>query len=404
MKWSWRLFTFFAVITLLFLSFGIFVSRTNLNIISEFSTQKHPLFHDYKGVTHTVSTHSQGSGDTKTIIASAAKAKLAYLFITDLNHFQPTSEITGYQQGVLMLPGKKVSFVDSHLLLYAQESLSQVDSLGASNAMANDLLNKQKKTDTAPLLALAHPFKKGFHWNEQHSNGLDGLEVINMRHMWQQAWLNKKASFLWSLFLYIFNPEVALLRLINEPLNELRFWDKLDSNHATIGLLGNQSTAKIFNLGFMSSRFPTYQQSFEFASNHILLRSELTGVVERDRKKIFSALKKGQFYMAIDALAPPKGFAAYVKKGRRIYPIGSHLKFQKGLKLFVDLPQVSTVPLEVKVYRNGQEIALSKKINSHWKITQPGRYRIYARLRLQFPIPGELRWVPWIYTNHIYIE
>ena len=400
MRWILR---FFVALFVLTLFFGVFLSRSNVQVRPSISVKKHKLFNDYRGITHVVTKYSRGSGSPSDIIAAAAQAQISFLYFTDLNDFDPLHELSGYSQGVLVLPAKKISYLDSHLIFYGSKELQHLDSLGTANALVTDQLQRPSHQENS-ILTLAHPFKKGFQWDEENSKGLNGVEVMNLRHMWQSVWLNKKASFLWSLFLYIFNPDIALLRLINEPSKELKFWDQLNQEHKTTGLLGNHTTGKIFHLGPISFAFPTYEQSFAFASNHILLRSELTGIRNRDTEKVFGALKRGNFYFAIDSLADPKGFAAYIEQGKSIHSMGENINLDSNTQLKVDLPDIAKVPYEIKLFRNGREIAISKKLNTQWKITEPGVYRVYARLRLKFPIPGELRWIPWIYTNNFYIK
>jgi hypothetical protein len=270
--------------------------------------------------------------------------------------------------------------------------------------MINDFINRMPSETEAETVVMAHPFKQGHEWSLDYPSGLNGIEVMNLRQMWQQTWIHKKASFIWSLFLYIFNPKIALLRLINEPTKEIKLWDKLNLSHKTIGVLGNHSTGKIFSAGPLSFSFPTYEDSFRFASNHLLLPAELIGVASRDMDRVHSAFTSGHFYFAIDALAKPEGFAAYMKSGNREYLMGSIIPLNKNTTLYVDLPALNIKNIEVKVFRDGQELLLSKTQSSEFKITEAGNYRVYVRLRLQLPIPGELRWIPWIYTNNFYVR
>jgi hypothetical protein len=86
------------------------------------------------------------------------------------------------------------------------------------------------------------------------------------------------------------------------------------------------------------------------------------------------------------------------------YLMGDSVKYNKDLKLYVDLPPLSSKTFEVKLFKNGQEMKASRIKNTVWEIEGPGFYRVYARLRIQFPIPGELRWIPWIYTNNFYVQ
>lgn len=393
------IFTFFAL-----LFFGVFLSRYDLQLRKDLEATSHPKFFDYRGVSHALTSYSQGSSLPAEMIDDAAKAHIDFLYITDLNDFDSSHDIFGYNNDVLVFTGKKISLLDAHFLLYGRHSLNKMDSLGTAQAMINDFIHRMPSETEAETVFLAHPFKLGHEWSLDYPKGLNGIEVMNLRHMWQQNWLHKKASFLWSLFIYIFNPKVSLLRLIDDPQREIQLWDQLNKTSKTIGVLGNHSTGKIFSAGPISFSFPTYEDSFRFASNHILLPAELTGVASRDMDRVHRAFTNGNFYFAIDALANPKGFAAYVRSGKNDYLMGDRIPLQKNATLFVDLPALNTKYFEIKVFKDGMEWQNSAKQNSRFSITKPGNYRIYVRIRLQLPIPGELRWIPWIYTNNFYVR
>lgn len=395
---------FISALLLILMVFGVFISRSNIQLRTDILREHHKKFFDYRGITHTMSNYSSGSSSIPDMVTEAAAAQVDFLYATDLNDFAPEHEIFGYNQGVLVLTGKKISYLDSHFLLYSQDGFKKLDSLGTAQALTTDFLNHMP-TDSSPFtIVMAHPFKEGHEWTQAYPEGLNGIEVMNLRHMWQQSWLTQKPSFIWSLFLYIFNPKIALLRLIDDPAKELELWDQLNKKKKTLGFLGNHSTGKIFSFGPLSVSFPTYEDSFKFASNHVLLRSELTGVASRDLEKIHTALTAGNFYFSIDALANPKGFAAYMRSDGRDELMGDTIKLSKDLRLVVDLPPLSSQALETKLYKDGREFKSSRSRNTVWDIDQPGNYRIYVRLRVQLPIPGELRWIPWIYTNNFYVR
>lgn len=405
MKLSKFLFYSLTSIIVATLIFGIFLSRYDVFIRRDISLRNHPRFFDYHGATHVLSKYSQGSADINEIATSASQADLNFVYITDLNDFDLLHQRHGYSQDVLLFTGKKISYLDSHLLLYGHEAFKKMDSIGSANAVSNDFLNRIPTEAEHMTIVLAHPFKQGFQWQGPYPEGLNGIEVMNLRHMWQSSWNNKKASFIWSLFIYIFNPKVALLRLVDAPTQELILWDSLNEKRKTVGFLGNHATGKIFSLGLFSISFPTYEDSFKFASNHILLKSELTGVESIDSEKVQSALMNGHSYFSIDALANPKGFAAYMSTNDgSTYLMGEKIPWTKSLKLLIDVPPISSKDLEVKLLRNGQEIATSKSANSSFDIDKTGNYRVYVRVRVQFPIPGEIRWIPWIYSNNFYVR
>ena len=184
----------------------------------------------------------------------------------------------------------------------------------------------------------------------------------------------------------------------------MKLWDSLNSHHKTLGFLGNETTARIFRIPGMNFTFPSYLKSFKFASNHILLKSELTGHVESDRKKIFRVLKKGQFYFAFDSLSDPRGFAAYLKTKNKNLLMGSRVNLSDNLNLVVDLPKDIIIPFSVEIYKDGILFYKSKKPSTIISLSQPGVYRVVVRIQPKLPLIDKKKWFGWIYSNPFYIE
>ncbi|MCC6138882.1 MAG: hypothetical protein IT287_09625, partial [Bdellovibrionaceae bacterium] len=387
------LFLIFTFTIIAFLTFGIFLSRYDLQLNADALQSQHKKYFDYRGITHVLTSYSQGGATPAEMVIDANKAKIDFIYITDYNDFNAEHALFNYNNDVAVFTAKKLSYLDSHFLVYSLQNLNQIDSIGSSHAMLSDLLNKVPTEAPAAFTVMAHPFKKGHEWTSgDYPSGMQGIEVMNLRHMWQQKWISSKASFAWSCLLYLFNPKVALLRLVQEPQKEIDLWDQLNQKQKTLGLLGSHATGRIFNLGPFAIPFPKYEDSFRFGSNHLLMKSELTGVYSLDAEKIHAAFTSGQFYFALDAVANPKGFAAYIKTKDRDYSMGENLKISQQPTLIVDVPRLNTKAVEIRIYKNGQEVHKIKDFHANWKIESPGVYRVQVRVRVQLPIPGELRW------------
>lgn len=388
-----------------FLIFGIFLSRYDLQLNADALSTSHKKFYDYRGSTHVMTSLSQGGSTPVDMLIAADAADIDFLYITDYNDFSSGHSNFSYNDKVAVFTAKKLSYLDAHFLVYSPQKLSHIDSIGASHAVLSDLLNKVPSETAATLTVLAHPFKKGNEWSSDgYPSGLQGIEVMNLRHMWQQKWLSSKVSFAWSCLLYLFNPKIALLRLVQEPQRELQLWDRLNQKQKTLGLLGSHATGQLFNLGSLKIPFPRYEDSFRFGSNHLLMKSELTGVYSLDAEKIHNAFTAGNFYFALDAVANPKGFAAFMTSKERDYLMGETISLSSQPVLVVDVPPLNTKAVEIRIYQNGMELQKIRESHAEVKITEPGAYRVQVRVRVQLPIPGELRWIPWIYTNNFYVR
>ncbi len=399
-----RLFLFFSFVLLVYFSFGFYLATFQLKIFANPTEKReHSLFHDYRGVSHVVTSFSKGSSPPPNILIEAGNADLSFLFFTDLNLIERPYDLAGYQGDVFTFSAQKLSYLDSHILVYSANPDFYFDSLGTAHAQLHQHFSEPPSKDKKYLTVLAHPFKVNHEWRGEYPIGLDGIEVINMRQQWQERWFQDRSDFVWSIFTYPWNPQLSLLRLIKEPKRELELWDFLNKKKPTIGFLGNETTAKIFKLLGLNFTFPSYEKSFRFASNHILLASELTGHLESDRKKIFSSVSNGHFYFAFDAIGDPSGFAAYVRRGEKYFLMGSKIDLKKGDQLIVELPKGLVVPTSIEVFLNGEKYFRSKESAIKINLDKPGSYRVVVKVQPQLPLPDNKRWLAWIYTNPFFI-
>ena len=385
--------------------YWLVLSQLQVSVLpEELEPANHPGFYDYRGVTNVHTNRGMGGGAVQDVIRAAQDIGLDFVFVTDLNVFSGLPVPEGYHRQLLVISGDVYSYLESRLLHYDRQHKHSIESLGQAQVLLADLLSQSGPDSEADLLVLAHPSKPGFSWTGAYPTGLDGIEVINLKSVWQQAWNNSKLSFIWSALVYPFNPQFALLRLYEEPQEELALWDQLALSRPTIGIAGAEATARAGPLGSGYVRFPSYQRSFSLLSNHVLLRSELTGEPEGDRRKILGALADGQFYMCLDVLGNPKGFAAYIKDGEKTHPMGGRVKFTPGMKISVRIPRKPKVPFETKFLKDGQELMASNSLDTDYELHGKGVYRVIVRVFPTLTLPDGQRWMTWIYSNPFYVE
>ena len=389
----------------LLFAYGLILSQTSINVIPEELEPKNSNgFYDYRGVTNVHTNRGIGSGSPSDVIKAAQEADLDFLFVTDLNSFKATPLQEGYHRKLLVMSAPEYSYLESRFFLYDVAKRHSIGSIGEAGTLFADLLSQSGADADQDLILLAHPTKPGFAWTPPYPSGLDGIEVVNLKSIWRQAWENSKPSFLWSTIVYPFNSQLAMLRLYQEPQAEIDLWDQLSRTQHTIGMGGSEATQRSTVFGLGSIPFPSYQTSFSVMSNHVLLRSELTGEAERDRRKIIQALADGQFYISMDAFGNPKGFATYLQDGDKIHSMGSRVKFKPGMKLVVHLPNRPRTDFEAAFMKDGQHIMSANGVDSEMEIHAPGVYRIVVRVVLAFTLPDGRRWATWIYSNPFYIE
>ncbi|MEY4617336.1 MAG: hypothetical protein RJB66_2296 [Pseudomonadota bacterium] len=391
-------------LAIVYLIYGFMVSTYAVDRGHSAIHHSHPYpFFDYRGVTNVSTNRSLGSGSDREVIEEAKQAELDYLFITDYNVIDGHQESEGYHGDLLVLRGKKFSYLDSRLLYYRSDAFPEAASLGEIQVHLTDLLSQPLESRGDSQLVLAHPYLKGYGWSGEWPIGLDGLEVINFKRVQQQHFLTSQLSSFWSLLIYPFNPQLAFIRLFAEPNEEIQLWSSLNRTRVVTGHLGLEATAKAIPITGSVIKFPNYETLFRLGSEHVLLRSELTGNVTSDKIKILKALRKGEFYFSLDVLGNPKGFNVVIQDDDQLYLMGSTVRLKNKMKFHIEVPPV-TSPAEIIVYRDGEIVQTLPGRDVDISLEQTGSYRFVVRLKVELPIPEKTHWIPWIYTNHFLVQ
>jgi len=370
-----------------YLIFGLYLSQHDIKVIEpSIQAENAANFYDYKGAINVHSKLSTGTGTLPEIFESAEKSNLDFLITTDLNTFPLPLTNNNYFNEVLVMVNSEFSYLDTKLIYIKKKSNELINNLGQASAVLSEHLSDPvPKSDS--LLVWAHPTKKGSKWTGDIPQGLDGLEIINLKALWQDSWLHKKITFIWSFLIYPFNPELAFLRLFQRAEKQIKIWEELNKSRLRIAFAGTNAESR-FNFLKTPLKFPSYENLFKIVSNHILIRSELTGDYNKDQPKVFNAIKNGQFYLSLDMIGDPKGFLFYLKNGRQKTFMGSTLKFKPGSELKIILPDNIKVPTRIKIYRdNKEQINLTDKVNTY-KIKKPGVYRAVVFTKISLPIPN----------------
>lgn len=394
-------------ITFLLISYfvyGFYISQYEISVVPQKLKRDTPsTYFDYRGVINVHSDLSIGSATPQQIVTAAKQAGLDFIMLTDLNIFENNVHNDSYSQNVLFLIGGKYSYLDSRLIFYSPDKDLIGKNLGEAQIRFANMLTQKDGGGKDSLTIMAHPNKLGFTWNGDLPQGLDGIEVINVKSLSVQAWQSSKASVIWSFLIYPFNPEFALARMFIEPSDELSLFDKTTQHQRLSAFAGAEASARAIPLANYLIKFPSYQRNFEIATNHVLLPSELTGNLNSDRQKIVGALKKGQFYIAFDSLGDPKGFVATIEDRGRSYMMGSQVKLTKGMSLNIHIPGPPKNFFEIVIYKNGERLRTINDPDVSVPITEPGVYRVQVRIAVSMPLPDANRWISWIYSNPFYV-
>jgi hypothetical protein len=134
--------------------------------------------------------------------------------------------------------------------------------------------------------------------------------------------------------------------------------------------------------GHVPIRLMGYARAFRQLHTHVLVDEPLTGELERDRVRVFGALREGRCYIANDQIADARGFS--------LTHMGEELAFEPGVELLIRTPR----PAHIRLLRNGETVAEEESSEVRHSIELPGVYRSEVVLNRR----------AWILSNPVYIR
>jgi hypothetical protein len=361
------------------------------------------------GVINVRTQKSSGSGTVIDVTSAAQKTGLNFVLVTDLNDFQPQLNNEKYYENVLVLSGGTYSYLGSILINFAYEDTEHLVGAGRVQTVFTDILSRPAASTKAGSFVLTHPLRPSYQLNKI-PQGLTGIEIFNLKNIFQRTWSDSKFSIFWSILIYPFNPTLSFLRLFPGSIDdELNYWDRinLNSEHLIFGFAGLGADARLKITSAQYIEFPSYETLFSTVRNRIWPISELTGNAPKDKTKIDDALKSGRFYMSVDLLSSGDGFinTIYNKGSNKTpYYTGSIIPFSSDLHMFVEHPIIPGLESEIVVYKDGEVYMTSNLNSAHFQLNSPGLYRSEVRIKVMYPIPEGNKWVKWIVSNPFRIK
>ncbi|MBI3009563.1 MAG: hypothetical protein HYY57_01075 [Candidatus Omnitrophica bacterium] len=303
-------------------------------------------FEDYAGALHIHTTYSHDAHGTFQDAVRAANAQgLDYLIITEHNHLK------GLQEGLQGMHGSVL-----REKLSAQEIIDEVARQGG-------------------LSFIAHPYFEKARWRDWSAAGFTGMEAYNVAHDTLDE--NKIRLALWTLTA---PAEPFYYSILDRPYDPLSKWDELIRQHGRVVGIGG-TDAHEFHVGGL--KFAPYEVMFQMVRTHVLIPGALTD------QAVYEALRKGHAYLAIELVAPAKGFNFLaLRKGKKeeiVGIMGDEITFEPDLILQAILP----TPAELTLFQDGQPVATTTEQEWSFPLTQHGVYRLEAMRH------GK----PWIYSN-----
>lgn len=377
-----------------FAVYGFYISQFEFRVIPPAvrSEEQVAFLYDYKIAFDVYSNLSSGSGNVLTIAEEAKKARLNFVLISDTNSYYDL-DTDKYLSDVGMLSGAKVVAGKRQFIYYSP-----------TNKSFFKKGPKDFSSDSEALIIESHKINEPYELSSLSEANFDGLEVLNFKSIAQKSWKESRLSTIWSILYYPFNPRLALTRLYKEPSAEIAIFDQLSQLKKVSFFVGAEATARAIPFADWLIKFPSYEMTFNIASQHVFLTSELTGDIANDTQKVLAALKRGHSYVAFDALGDPTGFETYITESRKKIFTGEDITYTKNLRLYYKLPAEPIPFYEVVLYKNGQRIDHLNTFEGLFSIDSPGVYRLQVRLSPTFPLPDATKWITWIYTNNFYVN
>jgi len=343
--------------------------------------------HDLSCVVHLHSTHSDGTGTVPEIARAAARARADVVLLTDHDSLAARRRgEEGWYGDVLLLVGEEVSPArGNHYLAFGLDE--EIDHGGLDGAAICEAVRAAGGFGFA-----AHPFSRGSERFKRAGDGMpfDGLhsEALNGIELW--SFVNDTAEAVASiprLFEFVVAPGRAL---DHPPERNMRAWDEMCRERRVVALGGLDAHQFGKRIGpVVPLRVMAYHRSFRFIRTHVLSDDSMTGELAHDRTLVFDALREGRCYIAVDSLAPARGFRFEADD----LPMGAEAP-AAARTLRVRTPLAA----DLRLLRDGSPFATGSGTALDVAVEEPGVYRVEATRRAK----GRER--TWILSNPIYLR
>ncbi|MDQ1354939.1 MAG: POLIIIAc protein, partial [Acidobacteriota bacterium] len=346
-----------------------------------------------KGVYHMHTVFSDGKGTIDDITRAAHSLGLDFVILTD--HGRPnrkSAKATAYLNDVLLVGASEFSLQAGHLAAAGFKIPGYIFPPEPQEAINEVLQDKG-------VCFISHPYDGRIPWTDWDVRGFTGIEILTCYRSAGGIPFFKLLSF---PLQYLVNSNYSVLNTLEYPRREIRKWDSLnlgDKRGHYYGIYALDAHGRLAAGGKFELNFPSYGAMFEILNIYVKVDRELPANAQQASSIIISSLRQGNFFSAIEAIAPANGFEAYFldNSGQRV-EMGGSSPLEEG-KLVILLP--FNFETEIVVKRDGQvyqKVERNREKKCEIGIKGPGFYGIEV-----FVTNNKFNRLPWILSNPFFI-
>ena len=340
---------------------------------------------DLACVVHIHSTHSDGTGTVREIARAAGRARADVVLLTDHDTVAARRlGEEGWYGSVLLLAGEEVSPVgrDHYLAFGVDEHVRHrgLDACGIARAVR----------EAGGFGFAAHTFSEGSERFKRPGIPFGGLDCDALHGIELWSFANdtgERIAGIPSLIRFLLAPARVL---DHPPERNMRGWDELCRSRRVVAIGGLDAHQFGKRVGpVVPLRIMAYRRTFRYIRTHVLCPDPPSGELERDRELVFGALRDGRCYIAVDSVAPARGFRFEADD----VPMGGEAPAGRRT-----LRARTPLAARLRLLRDGRELASAEGTSLDVEVEEPGAYRVEARRHAK----GRER--TWILSNPVYLR
>ena len=328
--------------------------------------------YQYRGAVHVHTSHSpDAEGSVSDAVVSARNNELDFLVITDHNVLAAKKD-EGYKDGLVLLVGAEISTEHGHFL-----SLGLTDELSEGGRRGSDYFHAASQN--GGFNVVSHPFAGSHPFRKIDAGGYDGIEIMNLKEMFEEAAKFPYLSLALAAIAYPVSPRYALYLLYRRPDEAIAFLDRTLGERPVTILCGADAHGTPDNTLLLG----------QFV-NHVFVPERMNGRFDHDAGLVMDAIRNGRVFVAADGIARADGFAFDCGRAAQ----ARERRVRMSLRGF---PRPDLVSAEI--FWNGQKVGRRDGLREEWSAPVPGSGPV--RIEISLVVPTLLRFartVPWIHA------